>query len=133
MRIADDTFARVGMRVETERARAFAATLGAAADAARDEPGPVAGDTGWAWRAVDRAIGALSRCELGALVADLGLGTAAFAGDDRADPDDPLRAVLRHLLRDRLVDVLRLSAGQRPFWCWPALAHPQPGGAVREA
>lgn len=133
MRIVDDAFARVGMRLGTERARAFAAALGAAADAARGEPGPIAGGTGWAWRAVDRTLAGLSRCELGALVADLGLGSAAFAGDDRADRADPVRAVLRHLLRDRLVDVLRLSAGQRPFWCWPAIAPTQPGVAAREA
>lgn len=130
MRIREAAFNEVGMRVASARARAFAATLGEAADAERGAESGT-GSTRWAWRAADRVTAALSRCELGELVCDLGLGAAAFAGVDSTDPADPTRAVLRHLLRDRLVDVLRVSAGCRPFWCWPTLARDDAGGDGR--
>ena len=121
MHISDDAFKRVGLRVGSRQARAFVASLGDVAEAERDDAASVASNR-WARRASDRALGALSRCQLGDLVADLGLGSVDFAEPDSGDPADPVRAVLRHLLRDRLIDVLRISAGQRPLWCWPAVS-----------
>ena len=120
MRIPDDAFARVGLVADSEDTRAFADSLEEAVAAARTELGPASTPISWASLAVNRLLGSLSRCELGGLVEAFGLGEVVFAHDDPGDPADPTRSVLRHLLRGRLVDLLRLSAGQPPFWCWDA-------------
>ena len=119
-RIPDDVFARVGLRTDSAQARAFAAALAQAAASVRAERGPGHLPASWPAAAVNRALAGLSRCQLGDLAAGLGLGEVAFGDEDRGDPADPVRAVLHHLLRDRLVDLLRLSAGQPAFWVWGA-------------
>ena len=113
MRIDEAAFGAVGLRLDSARARALAVALGEAAVAAR-----TSGEGGWAWGAVERVLGALGRAELVGLVGDLGLVGGAVGGEAA---DDPVCDILRHLLRDRLVDVLRVGAGQRPFWPWPAV------------
>ena len=118
MRLDEAAFGAVGLRLDSVRARALAVALGEAADAAR-----TAGEGGWAWGAVERVLGALERAELVGLVGDLGLVGITVDGETA---DDPVCDILRHLLRDRLVDVLRVGAGQPPFWSWEAVAPAAP-------
>ena len=118
MRIDETAFGAVGLRLESARARALAASLTEAASAAR-----TAGEAGWAWGAVARVLGALGPVELVGLAGDLELASVTIAAEPRpGTADDPVCDVLRHLLRDRLVDALRVGAGQPPFWAWEPLA-----------
>jgi hypothetical protein len=109
-------FAAVGLRIETARARAFAAALCHAASEER-----AGGDGGWPGRAVDRVVRSVSVEQLASVIEDMGLGGFALAHDAVDDAGaDALRALMIHLLRDQLQDALRLSAGLRPFWPWDA-------------
>lgn len=112
--------AKVGLRTDREQAWRLTAALATTAAVVRVELGPDPPPTRWASLSVYRMLGSMSRCELGDLVAGLGLADVSFAAADPGDPADPARAVLDHLLRDRLIDALRVAAGLEPFWCWPA-------------
>ena len=116
VRFDDAHFAAVGLRLETARARAFAAAL---CQAAVEEI--ATGDGGWPGRAVDRLVRAVSVEHLAGVLEDVGPGRVAVATDVGDDAGaETLRALLIHLLRDRLQDALRLSAGRCPFWSWDA-------------
>jgi hypothetical protein len=112
--------AKVGLRTDREQAWRLSAALATTAAVVRVELGPDPPPTRWASWSVYRMLGSMSRCELGDLVAGLGLADVSFAAADPGDPADPARAVLDHLLRDRLIDALRVAVGLEPFWCWPA-------------
>jgi hypothetical protein len=123
-------FAAVGLRLETARARAFAAALCHAASEAR-----AAGDGGWPGFAVDRLIRSVSVEHLAGVVEDLGLGRLAISRDgvDSAGASAQ-RALMTHLLRDQLQDALRLSVGLRPFWPWnPSVAAGEPAALAPAA
>jgi hypothetical protein len=107
-------FAAVGLRLETPRARAFAAALGQAAAEER-----AAGEGGWPGRAVDRLIHSVELAHLAEVVADLGFGRLAPTGGAAGSgANTALRALLTHLVRDRLQDALRVQAGLPAFWPW---------------
>lgn len=131
--IDNAAFARVGLDPDREQARRLAAalTIEAADVRARFEPDDP--PSWWAAAAVARVLDPLSRCQLGDLVAGLGLGRASFRDPDRGDRTDPTRALLRHLLRDRLIDLLRVSAGERPYWRWEADGRYAPAAGVAPA
>lgn len=128
-RIDEAAFAQVGLRMDSARARALDGALGEVADAAR-----TAAERTSSARVVDRVLGAMGRRDLVALASDLGLLTAPLGGGpDTETTPDPVADLLRHLLRDRLVDVLRIRAGQPPFWTWEALPPVERAGATAEA
>jgi hypothetical protein len=111
LRLDEEIFAAVGLRLETDRARAFAATLGQAAVGERTDDG------GWSRRVVDRVVRQVPLEHLTGVTEDLGLGTLVLPpGDPDPEAEIALRALLVHVLRDPLQDVLRLAAGQRTFW-----------------
>ncbi|CAA9539538.1 MAG: hypothetical protein AVDCRST_MAG49-697 [uncultured Thermomicrobiales bacterium] len=123
VRIEEEAFGAVGLHLDAARARDLAAALGEAATVAQAEPGGT-----WAWSAVERVLGTLGRRELAGLVANTSLVTAGTDhGPDDGSAPDPVCDVLRHLLRDRLVDVLRICAGQPPFWSWVAITTAEQG------
>jgi hypothetical protein len=128
LRLDNDVFAAVGLRLETDRARAFAATLGQAALAERIDDG------GWTRRVVERVAREVPIEHLTGITEDLGLGTLVLApGDPDPEAANALRALLIHVLRDPLQDALRLAAGLRPFWVNHDLADPRSQPAIQEA
>lgn len=69
--------------------------------------------------AVDRALHGLQPCDLAEIVEGLGLGAVTIAVEgDAAEARRALSEVLRHLLRGRLIDALRVSDGLPAFWSW---------------
>ena len=128
MSVCPAAFDLVGLRIESSTAAAFVAALGEAEETVEDECGDRR-----EWVAVDRVIGGLSRLELVRLVDELGLGRVTVVdGEEWSAPRDPVRRVLLHLLRDRLVDALRISAGRRPFWTWDAVGRPPSDEGARD-
>lgn len=128
LRLDEEIFAAVGLRLETARARAFAEALGQAALDERTDDG------GWPRRAFERVAWAVPIEHLAGVTEDLGLGHLVLApGNPDAEAANALRAPLIHVLRDPLQDALRLAAGQRPFWARQALADPRCQPAIRDA
>jgi hypothetical protein len=114
MVIADAAFEAVGLHVGSERTDAFVAGLSREADALASE------GMGHRYRvAVDRVLKGLSLFDLADLVESLGLGAVTVHADrDAAGAEKALGDVLRHLLRRRLIDAMRISDGLPAFWSW---------------
>jgi hypothetical protein len=130
MQIDEAALAGAGMRIGSARARGLAVALGEATDTVLAAKGSRSGGYGaWAWYAADLVLGALPGRELAALVDDFGLATPTPVARGEGPRTDPDRRAASRLLRERLVEALRLAADRPAFRSSDAAAVPHGRGS----